>query len=91
MLHKVRETGKLIARLEPERLSAEQRRRLRGDLAALQSHAAYLLGQMEEKPSVPGRWKYPKNILRPPYSKVPWRIMRRLGWAEPARSPGKGS
>lgn len=89
MLHKVRETGRLIARLEPERLSAEQRRRLRGDLAALQSHAAYLLGQMEEKPSVPGRWNYPKNILRPPYSKVPWRIMRRLGWAEPARSPGK--
>jgi hypothetical protein len=83
MLQKVREAGQLIARLEPERLSPEQRRRLRGDLAALQAHAAYAMGEMEEKPVVPALWNYPKPIMRPPYRKIPWRIMRRLGWARP--------
>ena len=84
MLQKVREAGQLIARLEPERLSPDQRRRLRGDLAALRAHAAYLIGEMEEKPAVPRLWSYPKTIIRPPYRKIPWRIMRRMGWAPPA-------
>jgi hypothetical protein len=85
MLQKVRETGQMIARLEPERLSPEQRRRLRGDLAALQAHAAYVMGEMEDKPFVPALWKYPKTIIRPPYRKIPWRIMRRMGWAPASR------
>jgi hypothetical protein len=78
-LQKVREAGQMLSRLEPERLTPEQRRQLRGDLAALHSHAAYLMGEMQEKPMVPGRWTYPKPILRPPYTKIPWRLLRRLG------------
>lgn len=80
MFQKLREAGQLIARLEPERLSRDQRSQLRGDLAALQSHAAYLMGRIEEKPEVPGRWRYAKPIIRPPYSKIPLRMLRRLGW-----------
>ncbi len=81
MLQKVREAGQLIARLEPERLSPDQCRRLRGDLAALQAHAAYVMGGIEEKPVVPALWHYPKAIIRPPYRKIPWRIMQRMGWS----------
>jgi hypothetical protein len=86
MLQKLREAGQLIARLEPERLSPDQRRQLRGDLAALQSHAAYLMGRIEEKPVVPGRWRYAKPIFRPPYAKIPLRMLRRLGWKAPDRA-----
>jgi hypothetical protein len=85
MLQKVREAGQLIARLEPERLSPEQRRRLRGDLAALQAHAAYIMGGIKEKPVVPALWNYPKAIIRPPYRKIPWRIMQRMGWSRPSQ------
>jgi hypothetical protein len=85
MLQKLREAGQLIARLEPERLSRDQRSQLRGDLAALQSHAAYLMGRIEEKPNVPGRWRYTKPIFRPPFSKIPLRMLRRLGWNAPNR------
>jgi hypothetical protein len=91
MLQKVREAGQLIARLEPERLSPEQRRRLRGDLAALQAHAAYIMGGMEEKPVVPALWNYPKKIIRPPYRKIPWRIMRRMGWSRPSQRATPGT
>ncbi len=79
MLQKVREAGKLIARLEPERLTAKQRRSLRVDLAALMAHGSFLLGEMGEKPDVPVRWVYTKPLLRPPYWKVPLRLLRRLG------------
>jgi hypothetical protein len=86
MLQKVHEAGKLIARLEPDRLSPAQRRRLRVDLAALMAHGSFLLGEMDEKPAVPMAWNYPKAIFRPPYWKVPWRVMQRLGLADPQRA-----
>ena len=79
MLQKVREAGKLIARLEPHRLTAAQRRALRGDLSALMAHGTFLLGEMGEKPTVPIRWVYTKPIVRSPYWKVPLRVLRRLG------------
>jgi hypothetical protein len=99
VLRKVRETGSLIARLTPDRLSPDQRTRLRGDLAALQAHATFLLGRMaqtgrveqthqpEHKPAVPLAWHYPKTILRPPYAKgaVAYPAPARLGRAS-ARS-----
>jgi hypothetical protein len=86
MLQKVREAGKLIARLEPDRLTPAQRRSLRVDLAALMAHGSFLLGEMGEKPAVPPMWNYSKAILRPPYWKVPWRIAQRLGLADAQRS-----
>ncbi len=85
MLQKVREAGKLIARLEPDRLSPAQRRSLRVDLAALMAHGTFLLGEMKEKPAVPMQWNYTKVIVRRPYWKIPWRIARRMGLAEPQR------
>jgi hypothetical protein len=85
MLQKVREAGRLIARLEPDRLTPTQRRSLRADLAALMAHGSFLLGEMGEKPAVPLKWNYTKPILRPPYWKVPWRIAQRLGLSRSQR------
>src|SRR5690606_11506698 len=81
LLQKVREAGRLISRLEPERLTAAQRRRLGVELAALSAHGRYLLEERAGRPSVPGVWKYAKPVIRPPYWKIPWRLLKRLGWA----------
>jgi hypothetical protein len=85
MLQRMRQAGKLIAGLQPERLSAAQRRRLRVELAALMAHGSFLLGEMDEKPAAPMTWIYSKPIVRPPYWKVPWRLARRFGLAPPPR------
>ena len=84
MLKKVRDAGKAIAAIEPERLSASQRRRLRSDLAALQAQGAYVLGEAKGEQPGPGRWSSAKPILRPPYWKVPRRLIRRIGWSKDA-------
>lgn len=86
MLQKVRQAGKLIARLQPHRLSPAQRRTLSVELAALMAHGHFLLGEMDEKPAVPTTWRYTKPIVRPPYWKVPLRLARRFGLAAPPRS-----
>ena len=49
------------------------------------AHGSFLLGEMGEKPAVPMLWNYPKAIVRPPYWKVPWRVLQRLGFAQPRR------
>jgi hypothetical protein len=87
MLQKVREAGQLLARLEPERLSPEHRRDLRGELAALRAHAAYLLGEMDERPAPQSPRRASKGILRAPYRNIPARLLGRLGLRPMARSP----
>lgn len=47
VLARIRKAKEMLDRLEPDSLSDKQRRRLRGDLAALQAQAAFLLGEGE--------------------------------------------
>jgi hypothetical protein len=94
LIRKVRQAGRLIARLEPGRLSPDQRRALRGDLAALQAQAAHVLGELDagrtgaaerraraRPPATkPARTK---PLLRKPYRGIPGRIFRRMGLTRP--------
>ena len=87
LLRKVRQAGRLIARLEPGRLSPDQRRTLRGDLAALLAQAAHVLGELDGgRPAALERRACPKPprtkpLLRKPYRSIPGRICRRIGLA----------
>jgi hypothetical protein len=79
LLKKVRQTGRLISRLEPDRLSPEQRRSLRGDLAALQAQAAHLLGALDDEPVVAGQPLRPGRLFRRLYRDMAPPIVQRLG------------
>ncbi len=91
LLRKVRQAGRLIARLEPGRLSPDQRRALRGDLAALQAQAVHVLGELDGgRPAAERRTRAKppgakpprtKPLLRKPYRSIPGRIFRRIGLA----------
>jgi len=48
MLHRMREARQMMDRLDPTRLTPEQKSRLRGDVAAIHAQAAYLLGENPE-------------------------------------------
>ncbi len=85
LLRKIRQAGRLIARLEPGRLSRDQRRSLRGDLAALQAQASYLIGELDGGPAAPARRIRSQRLLRKPYRAIPARILRRIGLSRPER------
>lgn len=48
MLTRIREARQMMDRLDPSRLSEEQKARLRGDIAAIHAQAAFLLGERPE-------------------------------------------
>jgi len=48
MLHRMREARQMMDKLDPTRLTPEQKSRLRGDVAAIHAQAAYLLGENPE-------------------------------------------
>ncbi|HEX2553318.1 MAG TPA: hypothetical protein VHL98_06435 [Microvirga sp.] len=79
LLRKVRQAGRLIARIEPGRLTPEQRRTLRGDLAALQAQAAHVLGEIDGRPAEPAPRARARPLLRKPYGAIPGRLFRRIG------------
>jgi hypothetical protein len=85
LLKRVRQTSRLISTLEPDRLSPEQRRSLRGDLAALQAHAAHLLSALEDEPVVAHEPPPSGRLLRKLYRNFAPPIVQRLG------RPGSGS
>lgn len=78
-LNQLRTAGAILQRLEPDRLNPAQKRQLRSDLAALSAQAAFILGEIGERPAATGVFAPPrKGLLDPPYAKVLPRIVRRL-------------
>ncbi|MFD2237980.1 hypothetical protein [Aureimonas populi] len=82
-LSQLRQTGAMLQRLEPERLSQAQRRQLRSDLAALTAQASYLLGEIEEtREDRRASWNRRKGLFDPPFRKILPRMLRRLSRAK---------
>lgn len=77
MLHKLKQAGHLISRLEPTSLTGSHRRQLRVHVAELQAQASYLLGDIEQAQKAKAVRKRANNALR----KLPRRMLDRLGFS----------
>lgn len=78
LLQRMKQTGQLIAKLEPHSLTDKHRRQLRVHLAELQAQASYLLGEMEQRPQ-PRAPAKPRRSAPAALGKARRVLLRRLG------------